>query len=60
MKTLFSALVAFSAVMLVVLSATSATAAFKRSYAECRDLAIERGFSPHNGQQLGQAGPLRS
>lgn len=56
MKTVYSALVAFSAVMLVVSSANPANAAPKRSYAECRDLANERGFSPGNGRTLGRRG----
>ena len=56
MKTVYSALVAFSAVMLVVSSANPANAALKRSYAECRDLANERGFSPGNGRVLGRRG----
>jgi hypothetical protein len=53
MKTVFSTLVVISAVLLVVSSTNSATAALKRSYAECRDLANERGFSPGNGRRLG-------
>jgi hypothetical protein len=56
MKTFVSALVAFSAVMLAVSSANSATVVFNRSYAECRDLANERGFSPGNGRKLGYRG----
>jgi hypothetical protein len=56
MKTVVSALVAFSVVMLVVSSPGSATVAFKRSYGECRDLANERGFSPGNGRKLGWRG----
>jgi hypothetical protein len=56
MKTVYSTLVAFSAVMLVASSANSATAALKRSYAECRDLANDRGFSPGNGRVLGRRG----
>ena len=56
MKTVYSALVALSAVMLVVSSANPATAALKRSYAICRDLANERGFSPGNGRALGRRG----
>jgi hypothetical protein len=56
MKTVYSALVVFSAVMLVASSVSPANAAFKRSYAECRDLANERGFSPGNGRKLGYRG----
>jgi hypothetical protein len=57
MKTAYSALVVISAVMLVVSAANPATAAaFKRSYAECRDLANERGYSPGNGRALGRRG----